>query len=358
MYKMVDINFDKNYMKKVASLVILATLIFLSYFLLKKILMPMIAAIILAFIFTPLQKKLSKKIKSKNLSAIIVTSILILLIAVPIWFLTPTLLKESIQLFSASQKIDLITPLHKLLPGIFANPTFSNQLLSSLYSFITNITNGALKAISKVILNFPRLLLAYLVILFTFFFVLRDGDLIVEYIQSLLPFPKQIEKKLFKSSRDITTSILFGQIVVGIFQGIIAGISFYIFGLHNALILTLVAIAAGIFPVISTTVVWVPVAIYVLITRNILPALGITIFGFIGIFFENIVKPHFVSKRTNVHMGIILLGMIGGILTFGLLGIIIGPLILSYLLIVLELYRKRGKVTPFTQGDLVKNNGT
>ena len=277
---------------------------------------------------------------------------MILLIAVPVWFLAPVLLKESIQLFSASQKIDLTTPLQRLLPGLFANPTFSNQLLSSLYSFITDITNGALKLVSKIILNFPNLLLEYLVILFTFFFVLRDGKLVVEYIQSLLPFPKETEKKLFKSSKDITISILFGQVVVGIFQGIIAGISFYIFGLHNALILALIAIAAGIFPIISTTIIWVPVAIYVLITRNIWPALGITAFGFIGIFFENIVKPKFVSKRTNIHMGIILLGMIGGIFAFGILGIIIGPLILAYLLIVLELYRKKGKVSPFIQSGL------
>lgn len=353
---MVDNRSNKEYMNKVASLVILATLILLSYFLIKKILMSIIAAIILAFIFTPLQKKLSKKIKSKNLSALIVTIILILLIVVPVWFLTPALLKESIHLFSASQKIDLVTPLQKLLPGLFTNPTFSNQLLSSLYSFITGITNGALKAISKIILNFPHLLLEYLVILFTFFFVLRDGDLVVEYIQSLLPFPKETEKKLFKSSRDITISILFGQVVVGIIQGIIAGISFYIFGVHNSLILTLIAIAAGIFPVISTTIVWVPVAIYVLITRGFWPALGITAFGIIGIFFENVIKPHFVSKRTNIHMGIILLGMIGGIIAFGILGIIIGPLILAYLLIVLELYRKKGKVSPFIQGGLEKKH--
>jgi len=98
---------------------------------------------------------------------------------------------------------------------------------------------------------------------------------------------------------------------------------------------------AGIFPIVGTTVVWVPVFIYLLATGNIFAAAGVFFFGLISAIIENAIKPIFVSKKTNVHSGIILLGMIGGLLVFGILGVILGPLILSYLLIILELYRDK-----------------
>ncbi|NCN86406.1 AI-2E family transporter [archaeon] len=332
---------DKSYLRKVTSLVILAVLIVLSYFLLKPILMSIITGIILAFIFLPVFQKINKKIPSRNVSVTIVCILLILLIVIPVWFLTPVLLNQSIEIFLASQKIDFVTPLQNAFPKLFSIGTFSNEITSVVYSFITKITNGAMNMISKVLLNFPTLFLQFLVTFFTFFFVLRDSEKFVEYIQSLLPFPKEIETKLFKSSRDITFSVLYGQVIIGILQGIFAGISFFLFGVGNALFLTLLAIIAGIFPIIGTTVVWIPVAIYLFVNGQLWPAIGVTFFGLIASFFENAVKPVFVSKRTNVHSSIILLGMVGGLFMFGILGVILGPLILAYLLIVLEIYRDK-----------------
>ena len=303
--------------------------------------MSIIAAILLAFLFTPIHKRLLKKVKKDWLSVTLITILLVVIIVVPIWIFAPLLLKEAIHIYSASQNIDLTTPLKTIFPSLFSNQDISNTLLSSLYSFVTDITNGAIKAISGFILNFPTLFLQLLVVIFTFFFVLRDGDKFVSYIQSLLPFSKDVENKLFKSSRDITISILYGQVVIGILEGIIAGISFFIFGLNNALFLTLLAIFAGVFPIVGTSIIWVPVTAYLLFTGHLWPAMGVLIFGIIGAFFENAVKPVFVSKRTNMHSGVILLGMVGGIFVFGIMGLVLGPLILAYLLIVLEIYRDK-----------------
>lgn len=332
---------DKNYLRKITSVVILAVLIVLSFLLLKPVLMSIITAILLAFIFQPLYAKVLKHIKSENLATIIICIILIILIVVPLWLLTPILLNQSIQIFIESQKIDFVTPLKNLVPILFESEQFSSEIGSVIYSFVTKITNSIMNMISKLILNFPTLFLQSLVVFFTFYFVLRDNDKFVKYIQSLLPFPKKIEDQLFKSSRDITMSILYGQVIIGIMQGLFAGLSFYLFGVTNALFLTILACVAGIFPIIGTSVVWIPVSIYLLINGEVWPAIGISFFGIIASFVENGVKPMLVSKRTNIHSAVILLGMIGGLFFFGFLGFILGPLILSYLLIVLELYRDK-----------------
>ena len=332
---------DRLYMRKVAYLAIMAVLIVLSFLLLRPILMSIITGIILASIFTPIYRKVNKIIKSKDLSASIISLILIVLIIIPLWFLTPVLLNQSIDMFTASQQMDFVTPLKKIFPSLFAVEQFSNEIGSIIYSFVTKMTNSLMNGISKLILNFPTIFLQMLVVFFTFFFVIRDQEKFVNYIQSVLPFPKSTEERLFKSTKDITFSILYGQVVIGILQGIFAGISFFIFGLDNALLLTLLACLAGIFPIIGTSVVWVPVLIFLVVQGQFIPAIGVGVFGLLSAFFENAIKPAFVSKRTNVHSAIIFLCMVGGLFLFGILGFILGPLVLSYLLIVMELFRDR-----------------
>ena len=77
-----------------------------------------------------------------------------------------------------------------------------------------------------------------------------------------MPFPKEVTDKLFKSSKGITVSVIYGQAVLGIFQGLLVGVALYLFGVPNALFLTIIACIAGIFPIIGTTIVWLPVAFY------------------------------------------------------------------------------------------------
>jgi len=337
----------KDYEKEISAALFLLLLSLLSFFLLKPILMAIITGIILAFLFIPIYNKIKSKIKSKDLSTAITSLLLIILVIIPLWFIVPILLNQSLEIYALFQKINLRPILESIFPTLFQNGTFSTEIISALYSFITNLTNGAINLISEIILKFPTLFLQFLVSFFTFYFVVRDHDEFIDYVQTVLPFNKKIKDKLFKSSKDITSSVIYGQVGLGVIQGIFAGISFFLFGVNQALFLTMIAILAGIFPIIGTTVIWVPVAIFLFIKGSTFSALGVLLFGIIGIFLENAVKPIFISKRTNVHSGIILLGMIGGILFFGILGVILGPLILSYLLIILETYRGRNPTGVF-----------
>lgn len=342
---------DDDYFKKITTTVILALLIVLSFFLLKPILLSIIVGIILAFIFNPLYDLLHKFTKSKNLSASLMCFLLILLIVLPLWFLTPTLIKQSIKIYTSSQQIDFVTPIKNIFPSLFASEEFSAEIGSIIHSFVTKMTNALMNSLSQLILNFPGLFLQFLVVFFTFFFVLRDKEQLIAYIKSLLPFSKDIETKLFESSKGITSSVIYGQVIIGIIQGLIVGLGFFIFGVPNALILTLLASLAGIFPIIGTTLIWIPVIIYLFIAGNTFPALGVAIFGVISSSIDNFIRPIIVSKRTKIHSSLILIGMIGGLFFFGILGFILGPLILAYLLIILEIYRNKKSPGIFIQQD-------
>lgn len=321
--------------------IILLALIVLSFFLLKPILLSIIVGFILAFIFYPLYTKLNYYLKSPNISSGLICTFLILLIVLPLWFLTPIVIDQSIKVFIASQQIDFVSVLKGIFPSIFASEEFSIEIGSIISSFVTKSTNSLMNSLSQIILNFPTLFLQSVVVFFTFFFVLRDKDKLIMYLKTLSPFPKQIENKLFDSSKAITNSVIYGQVIIGIIQGIVTGLGFFIFNVSNASLLTLLASLAGIFPVIGTAIVWIPVAIYLFIDGNTFAAIGVTIFGIISSSIDNLLRPIIVSKRAKMNSLLILIGMIGGLFLFGILGFILGPLILAYLLIILELYRSK-----------------
>lgn len=332
---------DEAYYNKIMATIILIILIVVAFLAIRPILLSIIFGIILAFIFNPVYNLFLKATKSKNASAFLICLLVILLIVVPLWFLTPVLAEQAFKIYLGVQQIDFVTPLKSFFSSLFPSEALSTEIGSILQSFVNKMINSLLGSLSKVILNFPVILLQSVVVFSTLFFVLRDRESIISYIQSLLPFSKEIEKKLFESSKGITSSVIYGQIIIGLIQGIIAGLGFFIFGVPNALFYALLAVLLGVLPIVGTALVWVPIAVYVLITGDTFSALGILAFGLFSSTIDNFLRPIIVSKRTDIPSSIVLIGMVGGVFLFGVLGIILGPLVLAYLLIILELYRKK-----------------
>lgn len=331
---------EEIYFRKVMTAVMLLFLLVLSFLLLKSILLSIIFAFVLAFIFVPVYDFFYKLTKSKNISAGLVCTLLILLIVIPIWFLTPVLVNQAIEFYISSQQLSLIDSIQGILPSLSLSPEFSLTIESIIQSSITKTINsiGTVFTID----NLVNFFFQGVVVVFTFFFVLRDRKELLDYVRSLLPFSKDVENKLIQSSKGITAAVLYGQVVVGILQGLIVGVGFFILGAPHALLLTALACLAGIFPVVGTTIIWVPVLLYFLFVGNAYQAIGLLIFGVISSSIDNFLRPIIVSKRAKIHTSVILIGMIGGLFFFGILGIILGPLILAYLLIILELYRNKG----------------
>ncbi|MEX0932566.1 MAG: AI-2E family transporter [Candidatus Pacearchaeota archaeon] len=339
------------YLKKFGAFLILGILLVLSFIILKPILLAIIMGVIFAVVFSPFYDKIFEFTNSKNFSATLICMVMALIIILPIWFLTPIFIKQSFEVFLFAQQMDFVTPLKAIFPSFFASEEFSEQIGSILFSFVNNLANSLVNGLSKIILNFPIIFFQLVVVFFTLFFFLRDREQLFEYLKSLSPFSKDVEGKLFKSSKEITIAVIYGQVFVGIIQGLITGIGFFIFGVTNALFLMLLAILAGIFPVIGTTIVWLPVSIYLFLADNTFAAFGVIVFGIFSSSIDNILRPLIVSKRTRIHPLILLVGMIGGLFFFGIIGFILGPLVLAYILIILETYRSDPKKGAFIHSE-------
>lgn len=333
---------DEKLFKRIASLTLIAILFILTFLILKPIFSSVIFALILAFMFHPVYNKILPYIKNKNLSALLICVAIIIIIILPLWFLIPQLIKQIFEIYLYLQRVDLFLMLQNSFPQFFSAPEVSQDTITAINSFIHNFLSSVLGEFTDFLLNSPTILLHLFLILFIFFFGLRDGDKLVKYFQTLSPLSKESEQKVFNQFEEVTKAVVFGHVVTGVVQGLITGIGLYIFGVPNALTLTFVAIFISMFPIIGPWLVWVPVDIYLLTAGRTGAAIGLLVYGLIIVSLsDNIIRPLIISKKTKINSAIILVSMVGGLFVFGILGLILGPLVVAYLLLLLELYRDK-----------------
>jgi predicted PurR-regulated permease PerM len=331
----------EEYFRKTGIIVLLCLLLVVCFLLLKPILISIIVGMLLAFVFSPVYNFIYKKTHSKNFSAFLICILFAIFLVACIWFFLPIAIEQSLKIYANSQQMDFVGILKKVSPSFFASEQFSHEVGSIIQSFITRSANSLSNSFSNILLNFPSLALQFFVVFLTFFYLLRDTDELGKYVKSLSPFSKEVDERFFNYSKGITYSVLYGIIIVGLIQGAIVGISLFLFGVPNALILTILAIVASILPIFGPFLIWLPVTIYLLIAQNTFQAFGVLIFGVIASTVDNILRPMIVSRRTSMPTSLVFLGMIGGFFLFGILGFLIGPLAIAYLLIFLEMYRQK-----------------
>jgi len=333
---------NKENVKDLLIYILLLGLFLLAIVIIKPIISSIIYGILLAYIFHPIYKTIFSKLKNKNLSALIVCLGVLAIIISIITVIISSLFREIVNLYITFQKTDLIYYIKEALPSFLASSEISTTLVSAINTSISNLLSVYLGKMSSFLMNIPTIALKLLVVFLIFFFALKDGPKALEYIKSVSPLKKETHEKFFTHLKDITKSVLLGQILVGILQGVFAGIGYFIFGVPNALLLTFLTVIIGIIPLIGPWFVWIPVDIYLFATGRSGAGIGLLIYGLILInWIDTFVRPIIVSKRAKINTAIVIIGMIGGLFSFGILGLIIGPLILAYILLAVELYRKK-----------------
>ncbi|MBS3075184.1 AI-2E family transporter [Candidatus Pacearchaeota archaeon] len=333
--------FTKPNFKNLIILLLTIGIFILAIIVIKPIIIPIIYGLLLAYIFSPVYKFLLKKLKNKNLTAgIICLGLLIILLGISI-LIFQHLFDQIINFYINIQKIDFTKIAEQMLPEFISSSEISTTVSGYLNNYISTLIETFLKMFKEFIFDLPVIILKLFIVIFIFFFSLRDGDKAIEFIKSLSPLKKETEDRFFNHLKEITNLVLLGQIVVGIVQGLTAGIGYFIFGVPNALLLTSITMITAIIPIIGAWIIWIPVVIFLFATGNSGAGIGLLIYGIIIVStIDNIIRFLIVSKRTKLNSVIVLLGMIGGLFTFGFLGLIIGPLSLAYVLLIAELYVK------------------
>ncbi len=341
--------FNEKSVKKFSILFVIALLGVLAYLVVRPVLGAIIAALILAYLFMPFYRKLLPVIHNRTLAASLVSAVLILIIVVPTWFLIPIVVQQVFAIFQFSQSIDIGNIINALFPT--TSEQFSQQAVLAISSFINKVSTSALNALVSVFLDVPVITLHIFIACFIFFFALRDGDQLREFMTSLSPFSQTKERVLVKHFRDITDSVIYGQIIVGLVQGGLAGLGFLIFGIKNALVLTILATLLSIIPIVGPFIIWIPITIWMFASGNMGMTIAYLLYNLLIVSTaDNILRSYLISRRTNLSPAVIFIGMMGGLFIFGVMGLILGPLILAYFLVFLKSYKDKTLYSLFSNG--------
>ncbi len=331
---------QKNFVSKIITVCLIGLLFFVAIYMLKPIMISIILGLLLAYILHPFYKKIYKRVKKKNLAAIILILGLSIVIVIPLAYIMPIMIKQTFETYLFLQKLDLAEILKKILPSALTLE-ISNELVANLNNIISKLFSSLLNEFIKFVVNLPSFILQFAVFLFTFYFAVRDAEELKAYFSQLSPFSHKTEKKFMEEFREITNTIVYGQFLIGVIQGLALGIGLFILQVPKSLILTFVAIVVSIIPILGSWLVWLPAGIFLITTGSVFKGIVLLIYG--GLFvssIDNILRPYFISKKSHMSIVIALIGVIGGLYAFGIVGLVIGPLILSYVMIIIDFYRQ------------------
>jgi predicted PurR-regulated permease PerM len=331
--------------------VLIAALVFVAIDMVKPFLRPLTLASVIALGCYPLHAWLLKRIRRPDSTALLTTLIVFLGVAMPAFVLTYLLGGEVSHIAQqisdqstreggfmayaqhgqerlvqwAAQYVDVeqfrIRERMSELPG-----RASGFLLSIGSSIAGNTLNG----ITDGILTFVFL-----------FFFFRDGVQWREGLAEALPLRRENVQKLYQAVHSSVVGTLYGLVGVALAQGLLTGLGLRIAGIDNFLMLGMLAAVCSVIPVVGTSLVWGPAAVYLLVTHSPGKAVFLLIWGALVVSMaDNIIRPLVLKGRMQIHIILLLFAILGGLLTFGFVGLFLGPVIFSLLATLVPILRE------------------
>jgi predicted PurR-regulated permease PerM len=339
-------------------LIFILFLTFLSIYLLYQILSPFLSsiiwAILLAMIFYPLFQKLQNLLKKKEfLSAFIMTLLVFLIIVLPFTLLMVSLASEVVdgyhrmeemiktgQLQAYLERMKEIPILNWILARLGQNidpPQMDPMplLLKNLQKISTLIFNQT----ATLLKGFSTFIAGFFFTLLSLYYFFKDGGRFFNGLKEIVPLPSRERDLLIQRFKDMIYATIYGGILIAIIQGILGGLAFWVLGLPSPILWGTAMALLSFIPIGGTALVWAPTAIILLTGGAILKGLILLGVGVLVIsMVDNILRPFFISAKTNIHPLLLFFAVLGGIQAFGLVGLVAGPLIATLFLTLIEIY--------------------
>jgi predicted PurR-regulated permease PerM len=344
---------DKSFISKLFLIVLLS-----AFILLLRLFWVFISAIVLALliasVFYPLYSRLKNRLKGDDRSAALLMILLVFLVLViPVGGFVGSLSNEALDFYDTSRSSLSLKNIQQALEGDsiwarivrktgeIAGVEFSIETLEQLSASMGKDLGLYLsKQLGSVATNLFSFLIHFFLMILTVYYIFRDGTRIKDYIGELLPFPAKQQELMINKFREMANAVVVGNGLNGIMQGVLGGFGFSLFGLGTPVLWGTVIGFMAFLPIIGATVVYLPVTIILLLQGNMGIALGFLAYNAAySIIGEYFFKPRMIGKGMKMNSLLILIGILGGMKLFGILGIIYGPLILTVFITLAEIYR-------------------
>jgi len=347
-YEVVD---TRQSLRWVPLAIVVALALYLCFRILQPFLNVLLWAFVLNVVFAPVHQRVERRVQGASAAAAISTLLVLVTILVPLSLITLAVIHEA---QSVAAKISdtngdwlkinaaLIEPILKPLSRFIdvetlRSPDFIREKLQTLGS---SLAIGTVGVVGGVVAAVAQLFL----VVFTLFYLLRDHATITRALYDLVPLDDRQFTLVLNRTRDVIAASVSGKILISAIQGLLGCVIFWALGLPSAVLWGVVMFFLSMIPMAGSFLVWGPAAAFLLISGAwikglVLIGYGVLVIGTV----DNILAPKLIGKRVAMHELMIFFAVLGGIQIFGVLGLILGPVVVAVTLVLIGILRETGR---------------
>jgi predicted PurR-regulated permease PerM len=301
-------------------------------------------AAVLVIVFYPAHSRLAQRFTRPGLAALVSTLLVIITVVGPLAFLIIALANEAMSTAQnlpahVARLLDPETPVigsvSKWIHDYLAIDARSSQvfiveqlkklgaaLLEQSVGFMGNILSGIVKAFF---------------VIFTMYYLFRDGHKIVHGLPGVLPLNIQQSETILARTKQVVNASVYGVVTIAMLQGVLGGLAFWILGVPSPILWSIILAFVCIIPSAGSFFVWLPASIYLLMGGHWTKAIILILWGtFVISTVDNFLRPKLMKDQTKLHELFVFFSVLGGVSVFGLLGIVLGPVVLAITLGLLQ----------------------
>ena len=294
-------------------------------------------SVILAYVLYPVHRRLRTYIGS-FLSAVLLIAASVVAVIVPIAYILYVFAQdlERVQRGETGLEIGTVEARILELTGVEVD------IITNLEAVTGGLFDIFFGGVTGVISTALQVSIGIALVLFLVFYLLRDGDAFVRWVEDLSPLPMRDTKHLFGKVNQTMWGSVMGHTFAAVVQAIIAGMGLWLAGIPNVLFWTVVMAILAFLPLIGAFLVWAPAAGYLVIINEMIPGIFLFVYGVtIVSMIDYYARPLVIDQSARLNPGVILVGVFGGLYTFGFVGLFVGPILIGILVATLETLKEK-----------------
>lgn len=315
-------------------------MVVLAFFIFSPYLSALVLAAVFAVIFQPLYRTILRLVNQrKNIAALLTTLCILVIIILPLLFFGFQLFQEARQVYVqlsdpdiissnqliefAQERVQVITP--------YSRVDF-NYYVQQALEWLLQRGGSIFASTAKFALNVFLSLLAL-------FYFLRDGRALTQWLIDLSPLRDLHDQRIITRLHTAINSVIVGSLTIAVIKGVLTSIGLALFGVPNPVLWGGITVLASLIPYVGTALVLAPAIVYLLLVNQLFASVGLLIWGIVVVgLIDNLLGPQLMKRGIRLHPMVILLSVIGGLQFFGPIGYVLGPLVISFLFTLLDIY--------------------
>ena len=311
-------------------------------------------AVVLVIIFYPIHNRLAVRIKRRGLSALISCLLVVILIVLPLTVLTVAVAEELAKVLPnlPSQVSQLATQQSSVFGKVaeWMQSRFGIDISVSYAFFVDQIKQSGERLLGfslNLTVNIVTSIVKAFFVIFTMYYLFKDSEKILAKLPDALPLNREQSESIIRRTQEVVSASVYGVVTIAALQGVLGGIAFWILGIPAPLLWAVLMTFICMIPLLGSFLVWLPLAIYLMVSGHWTRAVILIVWGAVVIStVDNFLRPKLIKNQTRLHELFVFFSVLGGISVFGLLGIVLGPVVLAITLGLLQTFQARTTADP------------